>query len=212
MNNMWNKFITFEGPECAGKTTQIKFLKDFLIQRGEQVVVAREPGGTQIGEELRKIVKYHQNSVVTDKTELLLFAASRAQLVVETIIPALKNNSFVICDRFIDSTVAYQGYARSLDNNFVKQLNAFVVGKCIPKYTFLLDLNTEESQRRADLRNQAKRDQDRIESESENFHKKVRNGFLKIASDNPNRIKVINASNNPENIHNTILRYLGFNS
>jgi dTMP kinase len=209
MKKIWKKFITFEGPECAGKTTQIAMLKTFLQKQKEKVIITREPGGTPIGEHLRDIVKYHQDSVMTDKTELLLFAASRAQLVSELILPALKANSYVICDRFIDSTVAYQGFARNLDIKFINQLNSYVIENCIPEFTFLLDLNVNESIKRANLRNQNRRNEDRIEAESINFHKTVRNGFLKLAELNSQRIKIIDATDSETNIHHIILAHLG---
>lgn len=210
MKKIWKKFITFEGPECAGKTTQIALLKNFLQKQNKNVLVTREPGGTPVGEKLRNIVKYHQDSVITEKTELLLFAASRAQLVAELILPALKADSYVICDRFIDSTVAYQGFARNLDIEFINQLNLFVTENCIPAFTFLLDLNVDESIRRANSRNQNRRNEDRIEAESISFHKTVRNGFLKLAEQNSQRIKIIDAMASEEKIHHTILNYLDF--
>ena len=203
-----NKFITFEGPECAGKTTQIEMLKEYFIQNGYQVIVTREPGGTSIGEKLRNIVKYHQGSKVTDKTEVLLFAASRAQLVAEIIKPALNNGNVVICDRFIDSTMAYQGYARGLDLDFIQQLNDFAIGDCVPSITFLLDLSFEESMKRLCLRHDLRKNEDRIEAESAQFHKKVRQAFLDIAINSPERIKIINAENSIDDIHSQIISIL----
>lgn len=210
MKKIWKRFITFEGPECSGKTTQITLLRDFLTKNNEDVIITREPGGTKIGEQLRDIVKYHQASKMTAKTELLLFAASRAQLVAEIIIPALENGSYVICDRFIDSTVAYQGFARHLDIEFINQLNSFVTENCTPGLTFLLDLSVEEGLKRANKRNQNRRSEDRIEAESGDFHKAVRDGFLKLADENKERITVINASVSEEEIHQKILEQLGF--
>jgi dTMP kinase len=173
MKNFNKNFISFEGPECAGKTTQIEKLKQYFIKKNHKVLVTREPGGTILGEELRDIVKYHQNSKVSDKTEVLLFAASRAQLVNEKIKPALQSGSIVICDRFIDSTLAYQGYARNLDLQFINQLNQFAIDTCIPNITFLLDLTYEESMKRLQIRQDAKKMKIELKQNLLNFIKQL---------------------------------------
>ena len=202
-------FITFEGPECAGKTTQIRLLKEFCDKRERETVVTREPGGTQIGEELRQIVKHHIGTVpVTDEAEVLLFAASRAQHVAEIIKPALARGAVVICDRFFDSTTAYQGYARGIDMDFIQKLNNFAVSGCIPDMTFLLDLTAEESMKRSRNREETLFVVDRIESEKIDFHRHVRDGFLKIAEKETERIKIINAADTVEHIHNRIVAFL----
>lgn len=202
-------FITFEGPECAGKTTQIRLLSDYLKNLGRHVLVTREPGGTEVGEELRYIVKHHTgNTAVTDKTEVLLFGASRAQHVIEVIRPALDRGEIVICDRFTDSTTAYQGYARGLDMDFIHQLNNFAVSGCMPDITFLLDLTAEESMERSRNREETLLIEDRIESEQLDFHKRVREGFLKIAAENPVRMKIISAVDSIENIQKQLISYL----
>jgi len=206
MKNNRGIFITFEGPECAGKTTQIKLLKAYLESYGREAVVTREPGGTEIGEELRQIVKHHVSGVpVTDEAEVLLFAASRAQHVSELIKPALQRGAVVICDRFFDSTTAYQGYARGLDMEFIDQLNSFAVSGTIPDITILLDLTAEESIERGSRREETLFVEDRIESEKIDFHKRVREGFLKIAESEPDRLKIIPAIDTIENIHNKIV-------
>ena len=202
-------FITFEGPECAGKTTQIKLLQEYCASMGRDVVVTREPGGTEIGEELRQIVKHHVSDIpVTDEAEVLLFAASRAQHVSELIKPALERGAVVICDRFTDSTTAYQGYARGLDMDFITSLNNFAVSGCLPDITFLLDLTAEESMDRSSKREETLLVVDRIESEKIDFHRKVREGFLKIAEAEPERVKVIPAVDSRENIHSKIVELL----
>ena len=202
-------FITFEGPECAGKTTQIRLLSDYLKSIGRQVLMTREPGGTEVGEELRYIVKHHTGeTAVTDKAEVLLFGASRAQHVNEVIKPALERGGIVICDRFTDSTTAYQGYARGLDMDFINRLNNFAVSGCMPDITFLLDLTAEESMERSRNREETLLIEDRIESEELDFHKRVRDGFLKIAAENPQRIKIISAIDSIEYIQQQIIRCL----
>ena len=199
-------FITFEGPECAGKTTQIRLLKEYFAACGRETIVTREPGGTEVGEELRQIVKHHVSDIpVTDEAEVLLFAASRAQHVSVLIKPALARGAVVICDRFMDSTTAYQGYARGLDMEFIHKLNQFAVNGCIPDMTILLDLSAEESIERSLKREETLFVEDRIESEKIDFHRRVRAGFLKIAAEEPDRLKIIPAVDKIENIHQKII-------
>lgn len=202
-------FITFEGPECAGKTTQIRLLSEYCTNIGRKVLVTREPGGTEVGEELRYIVKYHVGeTAVTDEAEVLLFGASRAQHVGKVIKPAIERGEMVICDRFADSTTSYQGYARGLDMHFINSLNKFAIGNCMPDITFLLDLTAEESMERSRNREETLLVEDRIESEKLDFHKRVRDGFLKIANENKQRIKLIPAIDSIDNIHKQIVAYL----
>ena len=202
-------FITFEGPECAGKTTQIRLLDNYCKTVGRRVLVTREPGGTEVGEKIRHIVKHHiGDSAVTDETEVLLFGASRAQHVRKVIQPALDRGDIVICDRFVDSTIAYQGYARELNMEFIDNLNKFAVCGCMPDITILLDLTAEESMERSRNREDTLLIEDRIESEKLDFHKRVRNGFLKIAATNLERIKVIPAIDTIESIHKKIVEQL----
>lgn len=202
-------FLTFEGPECAGKTTHIRMLKEHFQKKGAEILVTREPGGTEIGEELRDIVKHHiGESAVVDEAELLLFAASRAQLVRKVILPALEKGVNVICDRFADSTTAYQGYARGIDLDFIAKLNAFATCGCFPDLTIILDLDPEKSLERRLKRDETLLLEDRIESEELGFHRKVRNGFLKIAAMEPNRVKVINTDQPAEIVHRQILELI----
>ena len=209
MKNNRGIFITFEGPECAGKTTQIRLLKSYFESLGREAVVTREPGGTEVGEELRQIVKHHISAVpVTDEAEVLLFAASRAQHVAELIKPALHRGAVVICDRFFDSTTAYQGYARGLDMDFINKLNSFAIAGTVPDITILLDLTAEESMDRSSRREETLFVEDRIESEKIDFHKRVREGFLKIAAQESERVKIVPAIDEIENIHNKIVDLL----
>jgi dTMP kinase len=202
-------FITFEGPECAGKTTQIKILSEYCKSINRKTLVTREPGGTEVGEELRYIVKHHVGeTAVTDEAEVLLFGASRAQHVSKVIKPALDRGEIVICDRFADSTTSYQGYARGLDMDFINRLNEFAICGCMPNITFLLDLTAEESMERSSNREETQLIEDRIESEKLDFHKHVREGFLKIAAENPQRVKIISAIDSIDNIHQKIIRHL----
>lgn len=202
-------FISFEGPECAGKTTQIAFLSEFFKQRGLSVLTTREPGGTEIGEQIRKIVKHLTGpDAVVDEAEILLFAASRAQHVKTLIKPALEQGVTVISDRFMDSTTAYQGYARGLNLEFVHRLNAFATLGLKPDITFILDLPPEEIENRASKRQETLFIEDRIESEKIDFHRKVREGFLQIARSDTGRIRVLDALQDMYLIREQIIKEL----
>ncbi|HBC85487.1 MAG TPA: dTMP kinase [Lentisphaeria bacterium] len=200
-------FITFEGAECAGKSTHIRLLEKYFQKKKIKYVLTREPGGTEIGEEIRTIVKHHAGkNPVSDEAELLLFAASRAQHVREVIIPALQKGTSVICDRFTDSTVAYQGHARGLDLKFIGVLNKFASIGRTPDLTVILDLPPEESRARIMERNKLDKVHDRIENERVAFHIKVRNAFLKIARAEPKRVKMISSDRPIEAVHNDIVK------
>ncbi len=187
---MKGKFIVFEGPDGSGKTTQIKLLHRFLLDKGCDVVITREPGGTNISEAVRNILLDPKNSEMVARTEAFLYASARAQHVEELIVPALKAERIVLCDRFVDSTLAYQGYGRNLDIEFLSQLNYLATGGLKPDLTFLLDIPPEKAKNRI----RSTRDsEDRIELEAEDFHARVRDGFLEIAQDD-RRYKVIDAS------------------
>ena len=200
-------FITIEGPEGAGKSTQIKLLCEYLEKKGHKCVRVREPGGTEIGEKLREILKHHNgDEPLYPETELLLFEASRAQLVKMLIIPSLEKGCAVVCDRFYDSTAAYQGYARKIDLDFINKLNAFASFGRKPDITILLDLPVEDGFLRTKTRKETLGKDDRIEAEALDFHRSVRNGFLEMAMNEPERIKIVPALGDIDNIHLQIVR------
>lgn len=199
-------FITFEGGEGAGKTTLISRLRNFFEERGSEVLSTREPGGTLLGEKLRDIVLNGGTDLtLTPKAELLLFLAARASHVDQLIRPALQQNKIVLCDRFSDSTVAYQGYARSIGIEETEALCSFATSHLEPDLTFYLDLNPEEGFGRM---KKASRTQDRMESEALSFHQKVREGFLELAKRHPERIKRLDASLSPEEVYVQALKHL----
>ncbi len=185
-------FITFEGSEGCGKSTQIRRIAEKLRADGREVISLREPGGTPIGEQIRNLLQYDDDaSAMTSEAELLLFAASRAQLVREVIRPALERGAVVLCDRFFDSTTVYQGVARALPAAEVAAINVFAVGSTLPDLTLLLDLDAAEGRLRASLR---KGPVDRMEQEGGEFYEAVRRGYLELAQKNPSRFVVIDAS------------------
>ncbi len=177
-------FITFEGCEGVGKSTQLKMIKDYAEQTGQRIVFVREPGGTEISEQIRKIILSTANTAMTPVCEALLYAAARAQLVNEVIRPALDKGLTVICDRYIDSSVAYQGYARGLGAKLVKDINAPAVGNCMPDYTVFINLHPSQSFRTIKL-------DDRFEHETALFHEKVYEGFIAEAQASPERFIMI---------------------
>ncbi|MDP2599851.1 MAG: dTMP kinase [Deltaproteobacteria bacterium] len=196
-------FITFEGIEGCGKSTQISLLNDTLLSKGLPVVLTREPGGTQIGEKIRGLLLDVGSKGMSATTELLLYAAARAQHVAEIIRPALKAGKIVLCDRYFDSTAAYQGAARTLDENILKKLHEIATGNCLPDITFLLDCSVKTGFER--IHNQRGKDQfDRLELESKNFHERVRTGYLALAKQEPDRIKIIDATRDIQEIHGQI--------
>jgi len=199
-------FITFEGSEGCGKSTQITRLAKRLRGVGREVVQLREPGGTPIGEKIRELLQYDASaSAMTPESELLLFAASRAQLVREVIRPALKRGAIVLCDRFLDSTTVYQGVARSLKASAVARINDFAVDGTFPDLTLLLDLDAAEGRLRASAR---KGPVDRMEQEKEEFYESVRHGFLELARSNPERIAVIDGSGDKKSVEHAITKVI----
>lgn len=185
-------FITFEGGDGAGKTTHINFLARTLRALGYEVLCLREPGGTSIGEHLRSVVLNADNSMMANETELLIYEAARAQIVKEVMIPALAAGKVVLCDRFYDSTVAYQHYGRGLSLSFVRQANAFACQGVHPCRTILLttDAPVEEGLDRATHHGEA----DRLEQAGVTFHGNVNDAFLKIASENEERIRIVSSA------------------
>jgi dTMP kinase len=195
-------FITFEGSEGSGKSTQAERLAKGFQQSGVQFVLTREPGGTPIGESIRELLQFApHNSSMTPETELLLFEASRSQLVREVIKPALDHGVCVIADRFFDSTTVYQGAARRLDREIIERLNAFAVGNCIPDITFVLDVDAVRAEAR--IRNQ-QRKADRMEQQPGEFYERVREGYRQLAAQQPHRIVLIDGSREADEIENEI--------
>lgn len=187
-------FITLEGIEGSGKTTQALRLRDLLAGKGLEVVVTREPGGSPIAEKIREILLDPRNRRMVALAELFLYEASRTQHVAEIVRPALEAGKAVICDRFFDASTAYQGAARGLDMATVERLNLLATGGIVPDLTLVLDLPAEIGLRRLG------RNLDRIESEAMEFHQRVREGYLKIARANADRIKVVDASGEIDDI------------
>ncbi len=199
-------FITFEGPEGSGKSTQIKLLNDYLLSQNIDTVMTREPGGTPLSEDLRNIVKYFDGEeTLTDETEVLLISASRSQHIKNLISPALEQGKVVLCDRFYDSTVAYQGYARKLNMKFIEILNENVVKNSIPDLTILMDIDPKKGFLRTSQRSETIDDNDRIEKVGLQFHIDVRNAFLDIAKNNTDRIKIVDATSDIEAIHKKVV-------
>jgi len=182
--------ISFEGSEGSGKSTQISRIADRFEDAGYEVVVTREPGGTPIGEEIRHILMHAaESSNMMPETELLLFAASRAQLVREVILPAVEAGKIVLCDRFMDSTTVYQGVARNIQSEPVHMINTFAVGNMIPDVTVVIDVDAELGLSR--IRHRANDLPDRMEQENIQFYQKVRNGYLMLAKAMPERFVVV---------------------
>jgi dTMP kinase len=193
--------ITFKGSEGCGKSTQVKRLAARLEKWGIRPAVLREPG-TAIGEAIRHLLQHSEdNHAMTPETELLLFEASRSQLVREKIQPALRRGEWVICDRFFDSTTVYQGAARQLDLRLVKKLNAFAVGDCVPDLTFVLDIDRATAQSRLGNR---KKIRDRMEEESDELHERVIRAYRELAENEPRRIIPIDGRISRDTIENQI--------
>lgn len=199
-------FITFEGIEGSGKSTQIKRLADHLRQTGSEVTVTREPGGTSIGDQIRSILLDSQNKNMAFLCEELLYWAGRAQHLEELIKPALARGQIVLCDRYVDSTVAYQGYARGLDFKQIAQFENLVCAGLKVNRTFLFDLPTKEGMGRAMARIEGLHGpkEDRFEREALDFHEKVRQGYLALAKREPGRFLVLDAAKNPDEIEKDI--------
>ena len=209
---MWlgngHMFITFEGIEGSGKTTQIKLLIPVLEAKGYECVCTREPGATDIGEKIRAILLDSSHTTMLPITELLLYEADRSQHLREIIEPAVAANKVVVSDRFFDATTVYQGYARGFDLKLIEQMHDIVIGDTKPDLTIILDLPVDVGLKRAWQRIRTQTTslrEDRFEREAIAFHEKVRQGYLTLARLEPERIRVIDASRNPETVHKDIV-------
>lgn len=194
-------FITMEGPDGSGKTTQIELLKKYLETKGYDIIITREPGGTAISEAIRDIILNPEYEEMSYMTELLLYASARAQLVNQVIKPALQEGKAVICDRFVESSAVYQGIGRGLGVETVYEVNSYALGEVKPKLTIFMDLDAEEGIKRK--KNQA--ELDRMEMEDLSFHKRVVEGYRQLAQLYPERIVPINATLPIEEIHSMII-------
>jgi len=186
--------ISFEGGEGAGKSTLIQKIYDDLNAQGQDVLLTRAPGGTMTGELIRHLLLHHDEKDISPRCELFLFLADRSQHVQEVILPALQQKRIVLCDRFNDSTVAYQGGARGFDLDWIRKLCLFATQNLEPDITLYLDIDPEEALKRVN------RSKDRIEKEALEFHKKIRGAYLEIAKKDPKRFHVIDASRNPDDV------------
>lgn len=191
-------FITFEGGEGSGKSTAIKHVVEALAKEGYQIVLTREPGGTPISEEIRNVILDKKNTAMDPKTEALLYAASRRQHIVEKILPALKEGKLVLCDRYLDSSLAYQGGARGLGIKEVYQMNQFATEGLEPDLTILFDIAPEIGLQR--IAANSGREVNRLDVEKLSFHHKVLDAFHLLAKENPNRYYVIDASKGPKQV------------
>jgi dTMP kinase len=205
---MKGKFITFEGIEGCGKTTQVDLICGELDSRGKSFLRTREPGGTRIGGEIRKILLDPQNKDLDEMTELLLYLADRAQHIAEKILPTLDKGVPVICDRFMDATLAYQGYGRGLDCSRILEMNHAATSGLKPDLTLLIDLPAEKGLERAMKRNRetgAAYSEGRFEEEELSFHNRVREGYLHLAEMDPERFKIVDGDQSPEETCRQIL-------
>lgn len=199
------RFISFEGIDFSGKTTQINLLEAYLTGRGFHVYQVREPGGTQISERIRDLLLDKTHLHMNERCEIFLYSAARSQLVTEKILPLLDKGYFVIADRFVDSTTAYQGYGRNLDLEMVQQINRAATLNLLPGTTFYLELDPEAAEQRRQI---SGRETDRLEQAGLDFFKRVYNGYKKIAEQNKGRIVLLNAADSVAAIHERIIKII----
>ncbi|MBN6889770.1 dTMP kinase [Cytobacillus horneckiae] len=192
-------FITAEGPDGAGKTTIIQMLAERLIAEGYEVMQTREPGGIEIAEQIRAVILDQSNTTMDARTEALLYAAARRQHLVEKVLPALEMGKIVLCDRFVDSSIAYQGYAREIGVDEVWSINQFAIENTMPAVTLYFDIEPEKGLERINLNKG--REVNRLDLEDLAFHKKVREGYMLLKERNPDRIKDIDASKSIEEVY-----------
>lgn len=190
-------FITFEGADGCGKTTQLNLLEKYLKDKGLDVIVTREPGAKGLGEKFREIL-LNYDGIVSDRCESFLFLADRAQNIDTIVKPAVSSGKIVLCDRHIDSSVAYQGYGRGLDIQQIKNLNTIAAGGMLPDLTLVFDIDIETSMQRVG------NNKDRMENSGNEFFNRVRNGYLELAKQEPDRIKVVDSTASIDDIHNKV--------
>ncbi len=201
------RFVTFEGIEGCGKTTQIRLAAAWLAERGTPVLATAEPGGTPLSLKIREVLLKRGSFAIGAEAELLLFAAARAQHVRETILPALEAGQWVLCDRFADATLAYQGFGRGLDAGFIRTLNNFSALSLLPDRTLLFDLPVEAGLARAEKRTAgvcAEAEEDRFEREDRAFHGRIRDGYLNLAAGEPERFRIIDGAADVETVHREV--------
>lgn len=199
-------FVTIEGPEGSGKSTLITKLLPYFEKKEQKVIATREPGGIAISEEIREILHKQEHTMMEARTEALLYAAARRQHLVEKVMPALERNYLVLCDRFIDSSLAYQGYARGLGVDKVYEINRFATEDCMPNLTIYLDIEPEVGLAR--IEKDANREVNRLDMESIKFHKRVREGYLQLVDRFANRIVVVNADQPIEEIMEEVIQLI----
>lgn len=201
-------FIVFEGGDGAGKTTQVAMAQQWLESRGATVRTTREPGGTQISEELRSLVLEHGHGEIDARTEALIYSAARAAHVQQVIRPSLEAGTHIICDRFVDSSLAYQGMGRELGFAAVASINDFATGGLKPDVTIILDISAEHGRARRIAASGGVEDSDRLEAEPDDFHERIRNAFLELAAQDPQRYLVLDATASVEQLHQSIVENL----
>jgi dTMP kinase len=200
-------FITLEGPEGSGKSSQIPALAEFLREQGYQVYTTREPGGTTIGDQIRAVLHDLENTSMHPRTEILLFLAARAQHVEEVIRPLLEKGTIVICDRYADSTLAYQGYGHGVDLDMLKKLLDFSTGGLYPDLTILLDIDVEKGLNR---RKESGGEWNRLDAYTLAFHRRVREGYLTLVANEPQRWRIVDAAQSIENVQESLQQTILF--
>ncbi|MEG2424948.1 dTMP kinase [Glutamicibacter sp.] len=201
-------FIVFEGGDGAGKSTQVALAQQWLESRGAKVTTTREPGGTQISEELRSLVLEHGHGEIDARTEALIYSAARAAHVQQVISPALDAGTHIICDRFVDSSLAYQGMGRALGFDAVASINDFATGGLKPDATIILDISAAQGRARRIAASGGVEDSDRLESEPDDFHERIRNAFLDLAARDPQRYLVLDATASVEQLQQSVAQHL----
>ena len=200
---MKGTFITFEGSEGSGKSTQIELVCKYLKQKKKPILFVREPGGVKISEKIRGVLLDVKNTRMSSECETLLYMAARAQLVEEVVVPALKMGKVVLCDRFLDSTIAYQGYGNGVDIKAIKSIGEFATRKIQPEITFFFDIDARKGLSRIKGRTK-----DRIERRAICYHNRVREGYIKIAHREPGRVKLIDAGRTKEEIFAVVVKHI----